>query len=514
VRYDALVSAPSVLVVGAGPTGLVLACELARRGVPFRIVDRAEKRVSESRALAVHSRSLEVLEDLGALPALLECGLVWRAINFYSKEERLTHIRFERLDGPYPFILSVPQRETERVLEEHLERLGVRVERGVELDALYAGEHEVRATLRHADGREEQAALPWLVGCDGAHSAVRHAIGVAFEGSPYEEKLALADVVLRSDLARDESHAYLSEGGPCILLPLPGAESAYRMITEEREGEGELRLEDFQAILDARGPAGVRLESSTWMARFRIHHRLASTYRAGRVFLAGDAAHIHSPVGGQGMNTGIQDAYNLAWKLDLVIRGRARAALLDTYEIERRPIARDVLFGTDRATRAAFLQTGALLHARNKIAQLLTSFGAVQRKIASTASELDVNYRGSPLVDEDRTLESWARFGGGPRPGDRAPDAAMPGGERLHEKLRGTSHVLLAFGASCDLAPIQSRLGPDLTVLHLPHEGEPARRYGAVAGSLVLVRPDKYVGYRGEPADPRRLDAFISKIFV
>jgi hypothetical protein len=210
----------------------------------------------------------------------------------------------------------------------------------------------------------------------------------------------------------------------------------------------------------------------------------------------------------------MQDAYNLAWKLDLVIRGRAPAVLLDSYEIERRPVARDVLFGTDRATRAAFLQTGVLFHARNKIAQVLTSFGAVQRKIATTASELDVNYRGSPIVGEDRSIESWVRFGRGPRPGERAPDVTLAGGERLHERLTGTSHVLLAFGVSCDLGPIQNRLGADLRVLHLSPEGEPARRYGAALGSLVLVRPDKYVGYRGEPAAVDRLDAFLSKIFV
>src|SRR5262249_32917011 len=156
---------------------------------------------------------------------------------------------------------------------------------------------------------------------------------------------------------------------PCILLPLPG-DFAYRVIAEEKDGgEGELRLSDFQAIVDARGPGGIKLESPTWMARFRIHHRLAARYRVGRAFLVGDAAHIHSPVGGQGMNTGFQDAYNLAWKLDLVVRGRARDSLLDTYEVERRPIAQDVLFGTDRATRAALLRHGALLHARNKVAQ-------------------------------------------------------------------------------------------------------------------------------------------------
>jgi FAD binding domain/Aromatic-ring hydroxylase, C-terminal len=227
-------------------------------------------------------------------------------------------------------------------------------------------------------------------------------------------------------------------------------------------------------------------------------------------------------VGGQGMNTGIQDAYNLAWKLDLVIRGRARPSLLDSYELERRPIAREVVFGTDRATRAALLKPGVLLAARNKIAQLLTSLGAVERKLARTASQLDLHYRGSPIVAEDRTLEAWVRFAGGPRPGERAPDSLLAHGARLHAELRGTAHVLLTFGDDQGLEAVAdvatARAGADLRVLHLGKardpEGDVRRRYGASPGSLVLIRPDKYVGYRAEPADETRLDAYLATIFV
>jgi 2-polyprenyl-6-methoxyphenol hydroxylase-like FAD-dependent oxidoreductase len=513
-------SAPSVLVVGAGPTGLVLACELARRRVAFRIVDRSVARAGESRALAIHARSLEVLEDVGALGALLEAGLVWRAASFYSKEDRIARIRFDRIDGAYPFILSLPQRETERILGEHLERLGGRVVRGVELIALSQGELGARATLRSGDGRDEQIEVPWLVGCDGAHSAVRHAIAATFDGSPYEEKLLLADVVVRAGLARDESHAYLSNDGPCVLLPLPG-DGAFRVVAEEVvDLEPELSLATFQRLLDERGPGRILLESPSWMARFRIHHRLTSRYRSGSVLLAGDAAHIHSPVGGQGMNTGMQDAYNLAWKLDLVIRGRARATLLDTYEAERRPVAHRVIFGTDRATRAAFLRRGALLRARNEVARLLTRIEAVERRLATTAAELAVSYRRSPIVREDRGLRARTHFARGPRPGERAPDAALEGGGRLHERLRGTSHVLLVFGENEAIAKrALARLGEDLRVLRvgseLPDPGEALhRRYGARPGSIVLVRPDKYVGYRAEPADQDRLDAYLARIFV
>jgi hypothetical protein len=355
----------------------------------------------------------------------------------------------------------------------------------------------------------------WLVGCDGAHSAVRHALGVAFEGASYEETFALADVRIETALARDAVHSFLAPDGVLALFPFPGSDR-WRVVADVTGATAagaprrDVPLEEVQALLDARGPRGARASEPTWTSTFRFHRRLAARYRAGRVFLAGDAAHIHSPAGGQGLNTGIQDAQNLAWKLALVARGRGREALLESYEAERRPVAAATILATDRFVWLATLANPLAQTVRNKLIPFLGGFEPLRHKVVRTMAELEVGYPGSPIVGEDRPPH--LAFSEGPAPGARAPGRTTD---------REPRHRLLLFTrsrAGSDLgdlmAKVLERCGDEVAItLVFPHNPEHAR-YAPHGPAAYLVRPDGYVGYRGEPPDAGKLLAYLDRIFA
>jgi 2-polyprenyl-6-methoxyphenol hydroxylase-like FAD-dependent oxidoreductase len=544
-------SETSVLVVGAGPVGLALACDLARRGVACRIVDDGEGPTPEheSRALAIWERTLEVLDGLGAIGPVLERGKRLHGINAFAGGRRVLHVGLDldAEDTPYPFVISLPQGLTERALIERLAALGVGVEWGTRLDDLAADASGVSATLARPGGAEAARAA-WLVGCDGARSAVRHRLGVPFEGAEYDELFLLADATLRWDVPDDEARVQLPPGGgPFAAFPLPG-ERRWRLI----DAGGQVEAADepaiarrFRTFLSEHASPPAELAEVHWTSGFRIHRRIAGRFRVGRCLLAGDAAHIHSPVGGQGMNTGIHDASNLGWKLALVLGGHATEALLDSYEAERRPVALDVLKGSDRFTRAITLRHPLAAGLRNALMGIVGEFEFVRRKVARALSELDVEYHASPIVAEDRAGPlgepgpgAWARFSTGPRPGDRAPDAPLGPDRRLFEALRGPDHALLLFegetpdaGASRTLLAIAQAAGrrPGPTIRpHLVSRGEvPStagpvlpdpdghahRRYGASAPCQYLIRPDGYVGYRSQPPSIESLDAYLARTF-
>jgi 2-polyprenyl-6-methoxyphenol hydroxylase-like FAD-dependent oxidoreductase len=553
---DRMATSPSgeaqVLVVGAGPTGLMMASQLARHGVAVRVVDRAAAACAESRALGVQSRTLEIFDDLGIIQQALALGLPMHGASIHAGGHRLLHLSLDELDSPYPFILDLPQSQTERLLGSYLEGLGARVERQVELVGLTQDARSVTATLRHADGREETVAAPWLVGCDGAHSTVRHALGLPFEGAAYPEGWILADVRLHWSLPDDELHMFLRPGGGLAVFPLRGGRA--RVIAEvplpSPEGEAPTpTLADVQRLVQERAVADATVDDPVWLSSFRIHRRHAPHNRQGRVFVAGDAVHIHSPFGGQGMNTGLQDAYNLAWKLGLVLAGRAPETLLDSYDAEREPIAEGLLRFTDALTRIATVRNPLAANLRDHLFGLLVQQEVVQQRMANQIAELKVGYRHSPIVDE----HAGSRFGhrrslSGPRPGDRAPDArplALADGSTvsLLDVYRGTHHTLLLFAGPAADAGAVARLdalgsavvqrygslirpyvalataappaaGSTTTPLLLDPEQNLHHRYGADAECLYLVRPDKYVGFRAQPADQASLEAYLGRIFL
>ncbi|UJR85007.1 FAD-dependent oxidoreductase [Sandaracinus amylolyticus] len=552
-----------VLVVGAGPTGLTMACELARRGLAVRVIDRAAAASTHSKAIAVHARTLEIFEDVGIVEDLIARGLVLRGITMWAGSEVIVSAGFEELDTRFSYLLSVSQAETEAVLAAKLESLGVKVERGTSLVSFRQDGTGVTATLR-ANDAESTLRAAWLVGCDGAHSTVREKLELPLEGTTYDERFVLADVTIRWDTRDDRISTWFAEDGVVACFPLPGGR--WRVIASapaSDETEADPTLEEVQAIFDRRTATGGVLGDATWLARFRIHCRQVAHYRDDRVFLAGDAAHVHSPVGGQGMNTGIQDAHNLAWKLAMVHRGEARGLLLDSYEQERHAIARSVLKGTDLATKVGTLKNSVARALRNEVARHLVGLEVVQQRIAREVSELAVGYQSSPIVREDKmsmlqarigsaaggetpTLGTMREFEHGPHAGSRAPDgrvtvAGSSGTKRLAEILDGRAWTLLLFDGRhesdagyerytklCDR--VASRWGasvrafvvtpratrpaklPESVPVLLDPDGDLEKRYGATSECAYLIRPDLYVGYRGQPIDEAKLDAYLRSI--
>jgi 2-polyprenyl-6-methoxyphenol hydroxylase-like FAD-dependent oxidoreductase len=299
------------LIVGAGPTGLVMAHELARDGIQCRLIDKAPRRAMQSRAIAIHSRTVETFELMGLADAFLSAGHRITGVNVYGESGRIAHAEFGMLDTRYPFVLGVPQDETERILEERVARLGVRVERNTELISLAQRESSVSVRLRTA-GQVEEVETDWLVGCDGAHSTVREQLGISFSGSTYPEHFVLADVKVAGDVDHAEAQVWLHREGALAFFPLPEDRWRLIIINSPPDWHDEPGLAQCQTLVNERGLDRLRLGDPRWTAVFRIHRREAARFRNDRVFLLGDAAHIHSPVGGQGMNMGIQDAFNLA----------------------------------------------------------------------------------------------------------------------------------------------------------------------------------------------------------
>jgi 2-polyprenyl-6-methoxyphenol hydroxylase-like FAD-dependent oxidoreductase len=522
-----------VLVVGAGPTGLTLAAQLHAFGATVRLVDQQLDRVHESRALGVQPRTLEVLRGLGVTEELVARGndAVW--IQLHARG-RVVGIRLFGLgldDTAYPFLLLVSQADTEQVLGDHLATGGVPVERGVELVGFHADSDAVACTLRHRDGSTEQVRARYLVGCDGAASTVRRGAGIPFQGGAYPQIFALADLEV-DGLDRDAAHAFLGQDGIILFFPL-GRPAGWRMLAlhpslQGRREPARPSLEELQALADAMTGGGVRLRDPVWRTYFGLQHRHASRYQSGRIFLAGDAAHIHSPAGAQGMNTGIQDAWNLGWKLALVGRGVADEALLDTYDAERRPVGGFVVRFTDRAFTVA-TSTNPLLRALRTrlVPRVLPLALRFDRAVASgfrTVAQLNISYRHSPAVQEGRpTLRR------GPRTGDRLPDARIVRDGQacwLGEALAWPGFHLLLCGPPGDWHPSQltalrHRYPDTVAVHHLTREATPGAlhdpdgqvfaRLGVEATAQYLVRPDGHIGYRCGGDDLAGLQRYLAR---
>jgi 2-polyprenyl-6-methoxyphenol hydroxylase-like FAD-dependent oxidoreductase len=467
-----------VLVAGAGPVGLAMAAELTRYGVSVRIVEKNAHRTDKSKALVIWSRTLELMDRMGCSDRFLPAGLRVTGANVTSGSKQIGHIALGGAATPYPFALMIPQSETERLLEEFLNKLGVEVERTVELAEFTASANEVSAKLRHADGREETVEASWLIGCDGAHSIVRHQLGMEFQGDTLMSDWMLADVHLSGVPVPGEVSVIWHSDGVLVIFPITA--SRYRVIadigpTDAGQPRPDPTLEEVQGVLDRRGPGGIEASAPVWLANFHINERKVADYQSGRVFLAGDAAHIHSPAGGQGMNTGIQDACNLAWKLALVSHGTCAASpLLDSYSPERSAVGDQVLKGAGRLTAVATMKGAIKQSIRNHIASLVFGIASVRDAAANAMEEISIGYPEGPLnaVSTHTGLH--------PRPGERAPirkgESPVGAGNRPRFVLFGSgdsrfSQVIAQY--------------PDLV--------EPDLREPFDEGGLWLVRPDGYV---------------------
>lgn len=490
-----------VLVVGAGPTGLTAALELSRLGVAVRIVDRAVAPSTTSRALGVQARTLELLKPRGLTSEMVRLGNRVFETALHARGERIAGIDFRRMQSEFPFILMLAQSETERLLTERLADHGVRVERGVAFETLTQDDAVVRVVLRGADGRVEHVDAEYVIAADGSHSPVRKALGLPFAGRALEADYVLGDVHVAGDLAQDQLSIFLAARGFLAVFPMGGGR--FRFMATDPDGitgnDEQPALSDIQQLYDRTVHVPATLYDLNWSSRFHINSRHMSTLRVGRVFFGGDAAHVHSPAGGQGMNAGIQDMLNLGWKLAMVQRGEAKPALLDTYESDRLPVIEQLVTMTERATKV-FNSTSPLAHAAlTAVAPIALSRSIVQDKAVPRLGQIAASYHGAPLADGGGRL-------GALRAGDRMPDVRLvdqPPGVTLYDRLDPYRLTLVLLG---ELAQPGVPSSGAVVTLRVPSQPDLTSEDG-----WLLVRPDGYLAAAGGRGDVRRLQRWCSR---
>jgi 2-polyprenyl-6-methoxyphenol hydroxylase-like FAD-dependent oxidoreductase len=481
-----------VLIVGAGPTGLALGVWLARFDVRIRIVDKTADVAPISRALGVHARTLEFYRQLGFADEAVAGGIVMQSVNLWARDQRVASVRIADIgEGltPFPFVLDLAQDDHEQLLIKHLARAGVNVERQTELTALTQDGDGVPATLQHAGGATEECRAAYAAGCDGTHSTVRSTLGVAFAGGTYEHLFYVADVSARGPAVDKGVNVDLDEADLLAVFDMKGP-GRVRLVGTVR-GDAAARAERNELSFSdvARRPLEhlrMEVDHVNWFSTYRVHHRVASRFRVGRVFLLGDAAHVHSPVGAQGMNTGIGDSVNLAWKLAAVVHGESRAALLDTYEPERIAFARRLVATTDRVFAIASKSGRLAGFLRTRLFPAVVSLAfrlrAAQRYLFRTVSQIMINYRGSALSEGQA---------GSVHGGDRLPWVRFADGADNYKPLTSLRWQVHVYGeAWSELRRECDELGVEL---HVFRWSEAMRRAGLVRDALYLVRPDSYV---------------------
>jgi 2-polyprenyl-6-methoxyphenol hydroxylase-like FAD-dependent oxidoreductase len=503
-----------VLIVGAGPTGLAMAVELRRAGLPCRLIDKASEPARHSQALAVQSRTLEQFERYGVADKLIARGVTAKDFKLVSDGKTLLTLGFDQIPSRYPYVLLAPQTATEAVLTECLHELGGQVERGVELVSCVNGLDCAHAKLCHKNGHVEEVTARWLVGCDGAHSKVREKLELEFVGDRAPLSFFLADVELQGpDAPTDELRVYLHDGNALFLGRW--AEKIWRVVMVSREGadsQAGPTLADIQHGLDEFTGGRMTAVNPSWLAPFHISQRKVERYRTGNIFLAGDAAHVHSPIGGQGMNTGLQDAANLAWKMAAVHR-HGDPDLLLSYDEERGAVGDALLRVTSEGLKAATTANPLLQSFRDLLLPHAAHLPAVQNTILGFISETGIHYRHSSAVRD--LMDS------GPlRGGDRVPNPdvyfRLRHRQLLLDSLKEGGHMALGINIKNEEATIHALDG----VPHLflaAQVGASARAgwidtvledwYGTES-QIILVRPDGYVGYRGAEENVEGLEEY------
>ncbi len=558
-----------VLIAGAGPTGLLLGCILAEQGCRIRIIDKLTEPQKISKASGIMPRTLEVFQGLKLSDRFVETGNKIRDLSLYGAKGKLLSVSFERLDTPFQFLLGLEQYRTEELLADRLRELGVEVERGRELVSFEQDDNRVWAQIASVGGGSETVEALFLAGCDGAHSTVRHTLRLPFEGAEDPEHYVVGYLSIDWELPSSEMFELSSAKGTLFGIPLPkglwAVAGEYDRKQWERAEDGEPDLAELQRLFDERSPVPARLSNPQWLRYFRINHRQVSQYQVGRVFLAGDAAHIHSPVGGQGMNTGLQDAANLGWKLAYAATARSDRALLTSYHPERHPIGRSIVQVTSFLQEELNLRAKLAMAFRDEMSQIVGHSTRIKNLASRQLGEIAYHYRRSPAVAEfeggarlgyeqarEEVLADCPGFSSGPHAGDRALDGTIvaartdspPRLEQLYELFDYGYHTLLVFegthrasGAEerrtverlidgarrvgtafpASVRPIVVTLGEGKSagegafIVH-DAEGHLHHRYGARSECLYLIRPDGYVGYRCEPADFDRLSGYLSEV--
>lgn len=542
-----------VLVVGAGPVGLTLAGELRRHGVSCRIIDQQPQPATSSRALGVFNRTMEAFGQMGIAEEILAGGQKAQMMNIYANGKNLAGFGFasRRYETPYESPLFCSQVEVEQVLTNHLAHFDVQVERGIELLSVAQDTNGIVANVQLNDGTESYIHARWLAGCDGGHSRVRKVLQLPFEGSP-DETWMVVDVNIDWKLSKHSLHAFLSPEGTVVAFPFPEGKRwrLLETVVPDKTDPSSVAQHFTRKLNEVYRAERIVIPEPLWLSVFTIQQRHVPVMRAGRSFVVGDAAHVHSPASGQGMNTGIQDACNLAWKLALVIRGQAEETLLDSYSIERLAIATRVLNGALTFTRIIGQSSPFKQRLRNGLLQITNTIPALHRRvnqqITTMLSGLNLSYPTSHIITED--WSTTTRQGANPAdsgllPGTRVPDIQFNQAEKqgLFTLLQGTEHVgLLLTGLEPDNQDMNTIVETIEYIQHhhsqwirlflvtpstevqreLRHLGSVVldeqhvlhRRLGAQTTTFYLLRPDGYVGYRNQPAKVDYIDHYVRNV--
>ena len=530
-RKDAMTQMHPVLIVGAGPTGMMAALELTRFRIPVRLIEKTLEPATTSRAVGVQARTLELFEQRGLAAALLEKGNPAHAASGWGGGKRVFQLKFDSIDSKYPFLLFVSQAITEGVLRDALKKAGVEVEWGVTMTSLGEVEHSqvVHATIEKRDGSGEQVTCAYLISAEGAHSTARQTLGLKYEGKSLEEQYALGDLHLDSELPENEMHVFSSEYGFMGMFPMGGGR--WRLIASnplsKPSKDTEPGIDELQKLYDQRSPVPGRFRDMSWSSWFHINSRMIKTMRVRRILFGGDSAHIHSPAGAQGMNTGMQDMINLAWKMAMVMKGEARPELLDTYGVERVPIIENVLTKTEGLTAAIGNENRVFRSIFNHVMPWVASLDAVQHNSAERMSQLGLNYEGGPLAVSDGRP-------GNLKPGDRMPDLSVTvlnrqgSPDREPEPatafgLMDPSRFTIFYTNIADPAKTHAEINERIGAWHdriggrQVAAGDDAKAFGHLFGKtpgITLVRPDGYVAFVGTDKSVKALAEYCDKWLV
>jgi 2-polyprenyl-6-methoxyphenol hydroxylase-like FAD-dependent oxidoreductase len=482
-----------VLIIGAGPSGLFAAAELARHGIEVRLIERELQTHHEARATVIQPGTLEILDSVGLLPPFLDAAEHVRCSRLYGPNMiELAATSHEGIDCRCQFHCSLPQHETQRILEAHLASLGGVAERGITATRVEVDADGLVVELVHAGGGVETVHPSVAIGAGGAHSVTRHSMSEPLEGATYQGHFLVADIAMQAPFPRGEAGVVCGPDGLLLLAPLPGGRwISFQDLEEEMET---VSAEDVVSRVQVRLGGKYRPTGVAWHAPFRMHRRIVSRLADGRRFLIGDAAHLSSPFGGEGLNAGLHDGYDLAWKLALVLRGHARRSLLDAYVAERRIADRHVLDVSDQVHTSIINVADAVRHGREVHAAVVDPIAAALQRNASAM--IDVDYAGSPLVTD------YGKSGAGsagPHPGQRYPDWT---------RLGGTAHHVLVFGPVTDSASL-ARLGRRWSrLVQISHDPslDPVRA-GLPSGGVIMIRPDGHIGFRFPSTEAEALRA-------
>ena len=520
-----------VLIVGAGPTGMTAALELSRLGIPVRLIEKNDKPATTSRAIGVQARTLELLEQRGLASSLVKHGNPGLAFSLYGDGKRIWRLDFERISSKYNYLLFVSQAETERLLREALDKAGVRIERNLTFLALGQADRDAKLTtvLQHTDRSLEHFECSYLIDAEGSHSTARGTVGLHFEGKSHVEDYALGDLHIDGDLVETDFHIFSSLHGFISIFPMGGRRfrlMADNPISKSSQGTGP-SLEQLQQTYDQRSHIPAKFRDMSWSSWFRINSRMVNRLQVERVFLGGDAAHIHSPAGAQGMNTGMQDMINLCWKLAMVMKGQAKPELLETYSKERIPIIQSVLKKTEATNDAIASENRLFRSVFNHMAPWLLGMEKIQQNASEHMSQLALNYRDSPLSVS-------GGHSGELRAGDRLPDLPVtllhsegssetrPRPATIFSLLSPSLFTLLYCNISDPAkthSEIQSVIGPwhhlmrGQLIAAIPGDDMFEKYFGS-SPSIILVRPDGYLAFTGSDTSVAKLAKYCDQWLI